>query len=64
MGTFCKENTSVSQTLFRGMNDVHLTLNGGPYHIDTMPMICRANQWNGFYMIATPLMKELKVIPF
>ena len=32
---------------------------GGPYHIETIPLICRANQWNGFYMIGTSVMKEL-----
>ena len=24
---------------------------GGPYHIETRPLICRAYQWTGFYMI-------------
>ena len=24
---------------------------GGPYHIDTNPLVCSANQWTGFYMI-------------
>ena len=24
-----------------------------PYHIETTPMICRANQWAGFYLIGT-----------
>ena len=24
-------------------------------------MTCRANQWAGFYMIGTPVMKELKI---
>ena len=32
---------------------------GGPYHIETSPMICRANQWTDFYMIGTSVMKEL-----
>ena len=32
---------------------------GGPYHIETSPLICRANQWTGFYMIRTSVMKEL-----
>ena len=31
---------------------------GGPYHIETIPFICRANQWTGFYMIGTSVMKE------
>ena len=37
-----------------------LTLyNGGPYYIETSPLICAATQWNGFYMIETSFMKEL-----
>ena len=32
---------------------------GGPYHIETSPLICRANQWTGFYMIGTSTIKEL-----
>ena len=31
----------------------------GPYHIETSPFICRANQWNLFYTIEISLMKEL-----
>ena len=33
---------------------------GGPYSIKTSPLICRANQWFGFYLIETSVMKELK----
>ena len=38
---------------------------GGRYHIETSPMICRANQWSGFYMITASLIKGLmfKMIP-
>ena len=32
----------------------------GHYHIETSPLICRENQWTGFYMIGTSVMKELK----
>ena len=32
---------------------------GGPYHIETSPLLCRANQWTGFSMIGTSVMKEL-----
>ena len=35
---------------------------GGPYHIATTPMIYGANQWTGFYMIGTSVMKELTLI--
>ena len=24
---------------------------GGPYHIETSPLICSANRWSGFYMV-------------
>ena len=30
-----------------------------PYPIETSPLICRATQWTGFYMIKTAVMKEL-----
>ena len=33
---------------------------GGPYSIETSPLIYRANQWFGFYLIETSVMKELK----
>ena len=29
----------------------------GPYHIETSPLICRANRWIGFYLIETSGMK-------
>ena len=32
---------------------------GVRYHIETSPLICRANQWTGFYMITTSVMKKL-----
>ena len=32
-----------------------LFLNGGLYHIETSLLICRANQWTGFYMIGTSI---------
>ena len=32
---------------------------GGPYHIETSPLIYSANQWTGFYMKGTSIMKEL-----
>ena len=33
---------------------------GGPYYIETSPLICSANQWTDFYMITASIMKELK----
>ena len=32
---------------------------GGPFHIETSPLICRVNQWTSFYMITASVMKEL-----
>ena len=32
---------------------------GGLFHIETSLLICSANQWTGFYMIDTCIMKEL-----
>ena len=32
---------------------------GGRYNIETSPLICKANQWTGFYMITASVMKEL-----
>ena len=32
---------------------------GGPYHIETSPLIYKANQWTGFYMIGAAVTKEL-----
>ena len=34
---------------------------GGPYHIETSPLIGSPNQWTGFYMIGTFVMKYLIV---
>ena len=33
---------------------------GGSYHIETSPLICRANQWTDFYMITASVVKELR----
>ena len=30
------------------------------YHVETGPLICRAHQWTGFYMITASVMKQLK----
>ena len=34
---------------------------GGRYHIETSPMVCRENQWTGFYIITASVMKELNM---
>ena len=42
---------------------IELSLNpfhdGGRYHIETSPLICRGNQWTGFYMMTAFFMKGL-----
>ena len=37
-----------------------LFYDGGPYYIETSPLICGTNQWTSFPMIGTTFMKELK----
>ena len=32
------------------------------YHMETSLLICRANQWAGFYMVGTSIMKELMLV--
>ena len=32
---------------------------GGPYYTETSPLICKTNQWTGFYKTRTSVMKEL-----
>ena len=36
--------------------------NGGTNNIETSPLICRVNQWTGFCMIGTSVMKESKIV--
>ena len=35
---------------------------GGRYHIETSPLIGRANQWTGFYIITASVLKEFKTV--
>ena len=46
---------------YRYMKCEHCWLfhDGGRHHIETSPLICRANQWTGFNMITVSVMKEL-----
>ena len=43
---------------------IYLFHDGDPYHVETSPLICIANQWTGFYMMGTSFMKELKCFPY
>ena len=38
-----------------------LFYDGGSYHIEIIPLICKENKWTGFIMIGTPVMEELKI---
>ena len=35
---------------------------GNPYHIESSPLICSANQWIGFYMMGASVLKELRTL--
>ena len=37
-----------------------LFFHGSSYHIETSSLICFANQWTGFYMLGTSVVKELR----
>ena len=50
-----KDEGWLSEIVKNGLNSF---MTGFP-HIETSPMICRANQWPGSYMIGINLMKEL-----
>ena len=41
-------------------NFLYLLPDGGPYHIETSPLIFSGSQWTGFYMVGNSIMKELK----
>ena len=42
-------------------NFFQLFHDGGPYPMETSPLICYENQWTDFYMIGTSILKELKL---
>ena len=46
--------------LFLQMTYVNESTDGGPYHIETRPLICRTNQWTCFYKIGTSVVKDLR----
>ena len=54
------ENKSVDHLVLKPIFCVCHFHDGGSYHIETSPLICRANEWTGFYMIGTSAMKELR----
>ena len=58
MFTFCVtvEVSILTNTIRKLFHD------GGPYHIETSPLTCSANQWTGFYMIRTSVMEELNEV--
>ena len=44
------------------INDLFSKCDGGRYHIETSPLICRANQWTGFYMISASVTFTGKIV--
>ena len=44
------------------IKSILLSHSGNPYYIEISSLICKANQWTGFYMIRTSVMKKLKVV--
>ena len=55
MRYFCNNSSMFERIINSFMTD------GGPYHIETSPLIYLANQWAGFYMIVTSVMKDLNI---
>ena len=58
---FCAKNKVIVNRRCK-CKKVHIKvfLNRGPYYIEqTSPLLCSANQWTGFCMIKTFVMKEL-----
>ena len=43
-----------------GYFGLYIFHDGGSYHTRTSPLIYKANQWTGFYVIGTSAMTELK----
>ena len=50
---------SIGWFLYERNIDCQLFHDGDPYHIETSPLIWSVNQWTGFYMIRTSIMKEV-----
>ena len=42
--------------------NVELFHDGGPYYIENSQLICSVDQWTGYYMIGTTVIKELRGI--
>ena len=57
-----KLKTGISHFIVLLIFSVYLFQDVGLYHIETSPLICSANQWTGFYIIGTSVMKEFKAL--
>ena len=57
-----QENTCARVSILVSIlpDSIELFHGGDPYHKETSPLVCFANQWTGFYMIRISVMKELK----
>ena len=58
----CASESSLKCHDHKSKNTALLTL-PGPYHVETNPLICKENQWTGFYMIGASILAELKLNP-
>ena len=60
---FTEQNEDFHFELVRYQLDLVFQLfnDGVPCHIETSPLIYRANQWTGFYIIGTSVMKSGRV---
>ena len=60
MKLYCHQNNIyINSVQFKKKPFIQLFRDGGPYHIETSPLVCKANQWTGFYIIGTSVLKEL-----
>ena len=57
---FFKKHGHVTCHLKANLVLIGLFHDGGPYQLETIPLISFANQWTGFYMIGITVIKKLK----
>ena len=61
LGPFLNTFSHLGVKLKSSIKDVVLFHDGGPYHIETGPLVCSAIQWTD-YTIGPPVMKELNML--
>ena len=61
--TFFPEHfRETASDLIMYISNIYLFHDEDPYDTETSPLIDRANQWTGFYMIGIAVMEELSLI--